>query len=300
MNYLTLNVYGREIPSKSSIKAILNDLPDEESRETFLQYSNNLMLQQQKIIYPDLYLWDSNKTEKEKKVLRLFLYLKQIDEKQAILSGFLNFNLLMQYQVIIKWHESVRANFTGGDGSKLMRVARYYRQVMEGTKSYEPNEELLKTDYPHLLECRESEEYLKYSLTHEYKIALSYEKLFSESIGIISRTNIEMRELLAESVKIREKLSKIPDSKTDTEYLYNCLFCENCKLVKQGKTPRHCGNCETDYQSSQKKINRPPVTPNEWVVAYEGKRRTCVDCGEKRQVNINVICKKCFPQSFTQ
>jgi hypothetical protein len=300
MKYLALNSHERDIPSKSSIQAIWKDLIDEESREIFLRYSNNLILQQQKIVRPDIYLWDSNKTEEEKEVLRLFLYLNQIYEKQAILSGFLNFDLLMQYQVIIKWHESVRANFTGGDGSKFRRVARYCRQVMEGIKSYEPNEEPLKTDYPHLLEYRESEKDLEYSLVHEYKIALSYERLFAESTAIISRTNTEMRELLTESIRIREELTKTPDSKTDTEYLYLCPFCKKCKLVKQGKTPRHCGLCETDYQKNQKKINRPPITPNGWVIADEGKRRNCVNCGEKRQVNINVTCRKCFPQSFTQ
>jgi hypothetical protein len=298
MNYLTLDVYGREIPSKTSIQAIWKDLQDEESREIFIQYSNDFMSNQRKIICANAYLWNSNKAEKE--VLRLFLHLNEIQEKQAALSGFLNFDFFMQCEVIIKWHEYMRANFSGGDGSNFTRNARYYRQVMKGEKSYESNEKLLKADYPHLLEYRGLEGGFKYSLVHEYRIALSYEKLFAQCIGLISRANIEMRELLTKSIEIREKISKISDPENDTEYPYRCPFCKKYKLVKQGKTPRHCGLCETDYQSSRKKINRPPATPKEWVVAYEGKRRTCVDCGEKRQVNINATCRKCFPQSFAQ
>jgi hypothetical protein len=297
MRCLRLNVYGREIPSKSSIQAILNNLPDKNSQEIFIEYSKNWRLHQEKIVYPDLYL-DRNDPEEDK--LQLLLDLNQIHEKQAALSGFLNFDFLMQSKSIAKWHESIRDNFTGGDGSKLMRRARYFHQVMGNERDYDPSKYSSLNDFTHLLEYRRSETGLEHSLAQEYSIALEFEHLFYESITIISKTNPEMSKLLEERCLVIKKMSEVAENETDTEYFYHCPFCKKCKLVKQGKTPRHCGLCETDYQNSRKKINRPPATPNEWVVAYEGNRRTCVDCGEKRQVNINTTCRKCFPQSFTQ
>jgi hypothetical protein len=97
----------------------------------------------------------------------------------------------------------------------------------------------------------------------------------------------------------RKKSSRkrLKDNRID-KAIAQCRFCGSQFgfYLKRGvsKRPPHCGatECKKAYQRTAKAKKRPPKLPPGW--SGVGNRQNCTGCGEKRKLNADKICQKCF------
>jgi hypothetical protein len=291
--FLTANVFGKLIPTQTSIKAIWDEIQEEESMIAFFEASNTWAVTQNKLSNPENYLNNCNASEV--KALSLSLQRIEILRLQAKMSGFLNFDFFMQSEAVVSWHRAIRGNFTGGDPQgERKRIASIFKM---GRKSKRFNSiDLPPFEYADksLLEYKNSRDLLGYLLAQEYSLASEYECLFIEVLSNLFKTDVETKELTLKRWDISKKLSRIAE-KEKGFYLFQCPYCRKRSVVKQGKPPSSCKDC--DYKAAWENENRPtkPTRADAgWEAAFGGNRRDCQSCGEKRQVNVEVICFDCY------
>jgi hypothetical protein len=306
--FLTANVFGKLIPTQTSIKAIWDEIQEEESMIAFFEASNTWAVTQNKLSNPKNYLNNCNASEV--KALSLSLQRIEILRLQAKMSGFLNFDFFMQSEAVTSWHRAIRSNFTGGDAQGDRKRLNSIFKMGSAAKEFN-SIELPPFEYidKSLLEYRDSDDMLGYSLAQEYSLAVEYEMLSLEVLSNHFKMNEEMKKLTLKRWDVSKKLSKIAEQEKGT-YLFQCVYCRKRSTVLQGKTPRSCGSkqCEDDYKENWEVINRPHIPkprkqrkPNQpidrakgWVLGFGGKRRDCKWCGDKRQVDEDrSYCESC-------
>jgi hypothetical protein len=157
-----------------------------------------------------------------------------------------------------------------------------------------------------------------YLLATEYIIAFSYVATWDNQMFIVEMNpGLSLAELVEKSSQVSKEckdeykfLEKKKKEQKGSPYFFHCPFCRNYSNVLKGKTPKSCAQCGKEYQQNWDTINRPPKPTRAsagWKVAFDGNRRDCQKCGEKRQVNEENTCFMCYccqnninPKTFTK
>jgi hypothetical protein len=294
--FLTANVFGKLIPTQASIKAIWDEIQDEESMMAFLTVSNIWAITQRKLSDPETYL--NNCKDFELEALSLSLQRMKILRLEFEISGFLNFDLFAQSEAIKSWHRAVRSNFTGGDPQGDRKRLRSIFKMVSAAKEFNsfelPPFEFIDES---LLGYRDSPNMLGYSLAQEYSLAVNYEMLSLEVLSHHFKINEVINKLTQERWKLSKKLFKIAEQEKGV-YLFQCPYCRKRSVVNQGKTPAHCKKdpqCETTYKEGLRSYQPQNKRKGAgWEVSFGGKSLSCQSCGEKRKVNSEKKCFKCF------
>jgi hypothetical protein len=287
--------YGMLIPSIPSMCAIKDYFSDEESFLTFLEKNEKwCKFQKHKTDFvkkPEMFFFSDN-------ALPLIANSEYLSLVELIEVGFdaESITLYRQCTLIKDWHECVRNNFTGGNRQRNKRSMSGIMKHLDGKKKFENLDLYPKLCYEELLDhhnfesCQLAMEYLE---ACDYVASLNHAKVMK--IKHSNGTKYSYREKLENVKKLMDTMEKHPT----TTYQFLCSFCKKYSKVNGGKTPTDCGSaqCKKEYKQKWEKGNRPPQPTRAsagWEVAFDGNRRDCQSCGEKRQVNEERICFDCY------
>jgi hypothetical protein len=204
-----LNIYGKEIPSRISTKAVWDEISDEESRLAFVIFSNQFVLSERKLIDPDFFLLNFYDLDDE--ILPLASRKNRIIKAQAGLSG-MSFKLYMQSSLLVKWHEHIRGNLTCVDIQHEKKKISHMSQVLKGVKEWELWEtEISKPskEFYSLVKWQLPELSASWWLAQEYSLAKSYAITFVSTTSAMSRRDTLMNKLILEELAIEKKIYSI-------------------------------------------------------------------------------------------
>jgi hypothetical protein len=313
-DFRCLNIYGLLIPSKASMEAVSATM-DTNSLDLFLEQHDKWFESETKILYfkynPVVATNDYEKT-----------ILQLVENDDWLIERFINsgidydsFKLLIQFQFVMRWHESLRGNFTGFDAQKHKRAATSLIKILKNKDPDDLAQKLIDHDSPQSEVNKKLIEYWDintYLLATEYSIAFSYVELCHHQLGLLEKNNLQEGEIINQ---FKQLLFLSKDTFSSAEamgrkqsgdiYLFQCPFCRAVSKFPSRKKPSHCGSCGKDYKAawdkgSGKYVKKTTRADAGWVVAFDGKTRKCfgVLCDEQggrwREVNNQVICFDCY------
>lgn len=318
-----MEVCGLEVPTKKSCEYMLNTLPNVESKLFFTAGCNGWVKTNEVKYNPHKYISIPESSIVEKlnlepknikkviKEIKLLARLIEIDDTLAEITGF-NFAFLRQTKALMGWHQSLRGGYTGIDHQKIRKALSKQSKLLE-TSTYPLSIKSIPVkDYSHLLRVGKHETEDEYYLRNEYSTACIYLYRFSKAVDKLAITNSTIRELNIEEVTIMNRIvTNIESDPIDLLYRYCCPFCGKHEFITKRKKPKSCGSqeCIDRYKPQWEEKNRPRTTsdPDGWIVAFDGKSRLCmgIKCddgldqgGRLRQVNVECLCRECYPESI--
>lgn len=107
--------------------------------------------------------------------------------------------------------------------------------------------------------------------------------------------------LFAQYVQVLHRMAKanrkLPPV-TGQKLLLTCRYCNHLFEMNRGKSGKpkpHCGaaECRRVYGRLKPSKRQRSTSPDGWIAAHPKPRR-CNSCTNRRQVNLNRLCKKCF------
>jgi hypothetical protein len=206
----------------------------------------------------------------------------------------------------MRWHESLRGNFTGFDAQKHQRNATSLIKILKNKDLDDLAQKLIDHDSPQSEVNKKLIEYWDintYLLANEYSTAFSYVELCHHQLGLLEKNNLQEGEIINQ---FKQLLFLSKDTFSSAEamgrkqsgniYLFQCPFCRAVSKVPSRKKPSHCGSCGKKYGRTNKATKRASIEPiaKEWVPAFNRSRKYCNGCGKRRIVNLGFTCKKCF------
>jgi hypothetical protein len=307
-DYEFICLFGRQIPSKASMEAVRASM-DKESFSLFLENNANWVARCSKAISDKESLYRSG--------------LADIDICSNAGLTESEIKRYIQYSVIECWHYVLRSNFTGGDPQKHKRRASAMVKALKNTDKRLMEQEIRKIDVKPILPNENLIRYKdndlnSYLLATEYIVAFSYVATWDNQMFIVEMNpGLSLAELVEKSSQVSKEckaeylfLEDMGRKQTGSPYFFHCPFCRNYSKVPRRKTPKSCAQCGKEYQQNWDTINRPPKPTRAsagWKVAFDGNRRDCQKCGEKRQVNEEYTCFMCYccqnninPKTFTK
>jgi hypothetical protein len=308
--FATIDVCGMQIPTENSCKAMASEIKDLDNWLVFTGFNNWWASTREKSFNPHHYL--STCDSSEIKELNLRSRLIKIDEIQTELSRCFDFSTLRKARAIVDWHLISRGNFTGSDNQQLIKASRtILSKVKKGEAELSDVKFPTVKRYHHLLECGKSISDSRQELNNEYSATSNYVTQFCKHIDYLSDTNECIKSLIYEQLDIHKQLLIIAKNAEPHIYHFSCPFCGKCQVVPKRKKPKSCGSdeCDLKYKTQWEEKNRPRTTsdPDGWIVAFDGKPRLCmgIKCddgldqgGRLRQVNVECLCRECYPESI--
>lgn len=292
LNYSSLNISGRFIPSESSMLAIEKTFPSE-TFSIFLE-------KHERWIGFQTYLIDTQ-----------LLGYKYKNYQQLLEVGFdeKTIDFYLQCELIKEWHE-LRVNFTGGDRQTNKRSISGVVKYLKGKKKREDLNLTPKLCYEELFDHQNHETYL---LALEYRIACDYLACVIQMKSILIKYSDYAKHLQLEKAVILKELTTEVEKYPKIQYKFICPFCKECSMVDRGKKPSDCKSpkCKKEYKQKEEK-KRPPKPPKPtkadagWVVAFGSKQKICLGvlCDEQggrwRKVNNQVICFDCYQENKSE
>jgi hypothetical protein len=290
-DFRCLNIYGLLIPSKASMEAVSATM-DTNSLDLFLEQHDKWFESETKILYfkynPVVATNDYEKT-----------ILQLVENDDWLIERFINsgidydsFKLLIQFQFVMRWHESLRGNFTGFDAQKHKRAATSLIKILKNKDPDDLAQKLIDHDSPQSEVNKKLIEYWDintYLLANEYSTAFSYVELCHHQLGLLEKNNLQEGEIINQFKQLlflsKDTFSSVGDmgrKQSGNIYLFQCPFCKAVSKVPSGKKPSHCGSsqCEKDYKAAWERGNRkyerkPTRADAGWVVAFGGNPRKC-------------------------
>jgi hypothetical protein len=208
---------------------------------------------------------------------------------------------------------------------KNMAICHYYQTLFSGKsinpqRQYKMSLELeqkaskaLESDNP--VTIRESKPFDFDSLCDRFPVyegALTQLEAFCKSAFDLAKKNPIARNAYLKSKaadkataysykkQLEGHLSELPISR-------QCLICQKFFSIKRGFGKSDhilCGqeSCHKEYKRLMKtweRRNKAPESIKPFVAAFDKKPRPCRMCGEKKQVNLDLCCKKCSSKTLS-
>lgn len=311
------DVFGKYLPSRSSIKDIMSRLEninrtDDENRlnkQRFCSLNYTAVVELDKSFNPLRYMTElENKNivqnyqewlmniEKPSFLELSVMYHRNLDRMCQLTEH--GFNCVIQDNFIIVWHSYLLGNSGHIGTQRIRKELTTLLSVAEGRKDLKAYK-LIENQEDYLLSLR------------CYKELTLADKIFSEFTDAVSNLAESSEEMLVLNLAQHEvtlRLTEISEKSLDRSAPFLCPFCNAISVIDRGKRPRaKCDECGNKYSASTSAKNRQtPSAINRkgnrlsLPKANNGKSTICYSCGHRRVCYISErdnFCKKCLQKS---
>jgi hypothetical protein len=321
LTFRQVYVHGRHIPSVDSLQLILEGLKDEKSDREFaiehdrtvdslnrefnwLHFYQHIDFDSVKLQFsPEFEIWTEEWAEDStiSEIIESQLSPGRDNKSSAVSRAFASqlwissdepyslFDRLQQSKCVVKWFQNMLWNRDDFENLQtLNKDFSVFRKKMTGKLSLSRSRKIKSDSYINFRERLEKyQEYKEASnFIHEYHL-MEEKFLNAQYLNFIFLSRLERA----------NKFAKIVSANGIADKPMLCPICKSYS-VPIGRSRKHCGSeqCSKDYDAIYKKnyrilTDRPKRRIEK---SPDGKPKDCIVCGEKRIVNRDGYCNKCF------
>lgn len=271
-------IWGISIPSREMFQKILGEIESIEDRKKLIAHNNKIIETFDEKFHPSRSLNNCENPNK-RKILELYLKAIKIMGRQAEILGLNHSILHMQNRAIATWYLLVIGNYSGSGMQKIRKMKAPDELDLDGLANHP------KLDrYP------------------EYLLAQDFLFNHRRKVNDISEINSDMKALEVKKNKLLRRLAYCLEKGEERTYLFHCEYCGRLSNSKKGIRKIRCGSSECEIKhstiykktirESNKKFNSNHIITADLEKAFEGKRKSCRECGKKRVLYVPYSCCK--------